>query len=88
MARLGKKIDLYYSYQVIGILLIYVMFITFDCSYMNSNPYKRNDRFQNNQKNGNYNHLNGGNGPGPSGMMKPKGDKPEDGEKPKRMAYH
>lgn len=50
---------------------------------MNTNPYKRNDRFQNNPKNGGYNHLNP-NAPGSSGMMKPKGDKLDDSDKPKR----
>lgn len=55
---------------------------------MNTNPYKRNDRYQNhgaNQKNGsnhNFNHHSNQN-PGSAGL-KPKGDKMDEADKPKR----
>lgn len=59
------------------------MLYIFIYSYMSNNPYKRNDRFSNNLKNGsNYNHLNqNATSPGPP---KVKMDRSDDGDKPKR----
>lgn len=57
---------------------IWLTKLKFVDSFMNNNPYKRNDRFAM-QKNGGYNHLSpNGPGPGPGMMMKPKGDRPDD----------